>query len=134
LRAVAVFDGEAAAVERQAHATPCAVESVVDLQGRGGLAFDDASARISASQRTSQPPCTAPTDLQADCGILQAAFDNHHRDKNIAAAGFIGAGIGAGSLLGTLLLWKSPNPGNAGIAVRPQFGRHMLGLSLSLKY
>ena len=44
LGAVAVLDGEAAAVERQADAAPGAVEAVVDLQGRAGPVGEHAGA------------------------------------------------------------------------------------------
>src|SRR5438067_912766 len=45
LRAIAVFHREAAAIERESHAAPCAIEVVVQLQRGGGLAFDEARAR-----------------------------------------------------------------------------------------
>jgi hypothetical protein len=55
--------------------------------------------------------CLKPTDpaTAAQCSDFQAALDERRRDGNIAAAGFIGAGVGVAAAAVTWLLWPKPH-------------------------
>jgi hypothetical protein len=107
-----------------------AAVGVVFLVKRGNA--NDQATALNGTLGQDPGVCNTPTDpaKAAQCGDLSDALDERRRDGNIAAAGFIGGGVGVAAVALTWFLWPkapaaehalvfSPFPGGA--AVRGAF-------------
>jgi hypothetical protein len=94
--------------------------------------FDEASPRVAMAGPNA---CAMHiSSIQTDCDTLTTSLADRHRDKETATAGFIGAGVGAGALVATLLLWRAPTHARGAISVAPLIGPTVGGASFSWKY
>src|SRR5579862_967100 len=82
LRAVAVLDRESDAVEREAHAPPCAVEAVVHNQRAGAVVLEHGVARLLRRDRRGCDAAAARLrrGRRRDLGVAAPDLDHHARE------------------------------------------------------
>jgi hypothetical protein len=72
--------------------------------------------------------CRAPAaDLGGPCADLASTLSDRDRDRNLATAGFVTAGLGAAALVTTWLVWKPSNKQAMHVAIDPLGRRLGLG-------
>jgi hypothetical protein len=75
--------------------------------------------------------CVMRQNNQTLCDDLADAREDARRERSIARAGFIGAGVGAAAFAGTFILWPSVPPQTA---LRPWLGSGVAGLSVTGRF
>lgn len=80
-------------------------------------------------------PCYAGrSSVPADCAKLAGALEDSNRARSLAAAGWVGAGVGAAALVTTWLIWKPTARRQAEAAIMPVFEPYAAGLQIVGRY
>jgi len=85
--------------------------------------IDDAN--LNVGENGCRPPIEP--SRQAACDTLETGYSDRNRNRNIAVAGFIGAGVGAAALIGTWVFWKSTSQSQTRVIVAPEVGSYGAG-------
>jgi hypothetical protein len=83
------------------------------------------------SEQEKSAACLPPQQTPAECEKLGGATNDASRHRSNAQLAFIGTGIGAAALVGTVLLWPSAR---SQTALRPWLGAEVAGLSLAGRF